>query len=239
MANLTRAWDITDPADVDQMKNAALELRDLKTDISERMSIDHYWAEETNTALPNADGFHKQVTLKKLDFQPVSDDGPMLYTKEVNGTLYPFFIDSSGNDVQLFNVSPFLGMEDLVAVDANAAIRTDNAIVAFTEVVDANGDFDGEYFTAPASGDYLFTFWTTCNFSIYVNGALYQSLENQAESDTNINFSEIVVRLNSADRVCVKAQRFLITVPEFTETFKEEIRNLYSFIFMTITRFFG
>jgi len=96
MTTFTRTWDETDPADADKAKFGAQEIRELKSDIQERMDVDHMWDGDTQ------DGEHKQLTMPEQAADPsnVADKG-FVYTKDVDGITELFYEDSDGNVTQL------------------------------------------------------------------------------------------------------------------------------------------
>ena len=70
------------PSIDDKMGLGAMAIRRNKLNIQERMELDHYWGEETDTAKANADGYHKKVTLKNVDEDIERDtDSSTLYVK--------------------------------------------------------------------------------------------------------------------------------------------------------------
>lgn len=163
----TRAIDWTDPADTDIVNGGALEIRDLKEDIQERMELDHYWAVETNTSVAGADGYHKKLTMKPWEWTAAAGDGPMLYTKDIDGTIELFYYDEAGNDVQITTDGKVPVYDNLtqtaVYAEGSAYIY---GIINFTEPYDAGNDFTDGVYTAPAEGFYLIGVY---NEPVYTN----------------------------------------------------------------------
>jgi len=96
----TRTWNAAyeaQPADTENISIGASRIRDLKTDIQERLVVDHAHAGNAD------DGKHKQITLlAPLGADPanIANHG-FLYTKDVSGKVEFFWEDEDGNVVQL------------------------------------------------------------------------------------------------------------------------------------------
>ena len=95
----TRTWDAAYmqlPADTDAASEGANRIRDFKTDIKERMAIDHSMAGDAD------DGKHLQLTFKDpLGAKPsASASEGYLYTKDVSAKAELFWEDEDGNEVQ-------------------------------------------------------------------------------------------------------------------------------------------
>ncbi len=100
MTVFTRTWDASYkaiPATADDALEGALRIRNLKTDISERLVVDHSYTGDAN------DGMHKQITLADpLAAKPTqANDETYLYSKDVGGTAELFYEDEAENEVQL------------------------------------------------------------------------------------------------------------------------------------------
>lgn len=98
----TDTWDGTfedNPEDSDDIGKGAEEIRDLKLALRERLEHDHYW----DPAGTDADhGEHKQVTLRELAADPTNEANKgFLYTKDDSGDTELYYIDDSGNVVQI------------------------------------------------------------------------------------------------------------------------------------------
>ena len=102
MTVFTRTWNASyeaTPANGDDASEGANRIRDFKTDVAERLVVDHSWAGDDN------DGMHNQVTFADpLVDKPVqANDETYLYSKDVNGTSELFYEDEAGNEVQITN----------------------------------------------------------------------------------------------------------------------------------------
>lgn len=117
MTTFTRTWDETDPANADQAKFGAQEIRELKEDIRERGEVDHSWAGDAS------DGAHKKVTLIEQGSDPsaVANQG-FFYTKDVSGVTEAFYRDSSGNISQLTNQGEVLSLPRNSKVGFNVSV---------------------------------------------------------------------------------------------------------------------
>jgi hypothetical protein len=99
---INRDWNTFEgkPADTDNISLGAGEIRYLKTDIRERMVVDHVWNVSTT-----ADGAHLKATLKDLAGDPVMAAGfGFVYAKTASGIVELFYKDSLGNITQITSV---------------------------------------------------------------------------------------------------------------------------------------
>jgi len=95
----TRTWNAAYEASPANAQNASLgatRVRELKTDIQERLALDHVM-DETND-----DGYHKQVTLEEQASSPgnLANKG-ILFTKDVSGETELFYIDAGGTEFRI------------------------------------------------------------------------------------------------------------------------------------------
>jgi len=96
----TRTWDAAyeaQPADTENISIGASRIRDLKTDVQERLVVDHAHAGNAD------DGKHKQISfLIPLGADPanIADHG-FLYTKDVSAKAELFWEDEDGNVLQI------------------------------------------------------------------------------------------------------------------------------------------
>jgi len=91
------AFDSKSPVNSDRFSQVFAVLRSIKQQYKERFTLDHYMDDELNTSLPNADGFHRQITLSEyneydnmgitLSKDPtfVNNDSGILYMKVISG----------------------------------------------------------------------------------------------------------------------------------------------------------
>lgn len=124
MGTWSRTWDETSPADNDNISDGALEIRNFKEDVNERLSDDHEWG---NTGTTNNDGMHKKVTLLEQGTDPtyIANTG-FVYTKDVGGVTELFYEDSSGFVTQLtsggdLTVTGMLYVEDNIHLNRAAS----------------------------------------------------------------------------------------------------------------------
>lgn len=100
MTSFTRTWNATylaQPPDSEDINLGATRIRQLKSDIKERMQVDHSFAGDAD------DGAHKKVTLleQASDPTPVANTG-YLYTKDADaGDTEFFYMDALGNVIQI------------------------------------------------------------------------------------------------------------------------------------------
>src|SRR4026207_2059674 len=99
MTSFTRTWDATYkslPEDDDDALEGAARIRHLRTDVPERMEVDHFWAGNEH------DGKHKKVTLRPLAADPSLDsDEIALYGKTVGSVTELCFKSEGGQVTQL------------------------------------------------------------------------------------------------------------------------------------------
>jgi len=98
----TRTWNASYellPADGDNISAGATRIRNLKTDIRERMAHDHYMA----VAGTDADhGEHKQSTYRTGDYTCAGTANKgTVYTKDVSAKAELFYCDEDGDEVQM------------------------------------------------------------------------------------------------------------------------------------------
>lgn len=99
MTSFTRTWDAAYeaiPAESEDARLGATRIRNLKTDIQERLEVDHSHAGDAN------DGAHKKVTMLEQAANPatVANTG-YTYSKDVGGVTELFYMDSAGTVTQL------------------------------------------------------------------------------------------------------------------------------------------
>lgn len=95
----TRTWNAAyeaQPADTENISLGASRIRNLKTDIQERLEVDHFHAGDAQ------DGEHKKLTLGAPIAKPanIANKG-FLYGKDVNAKIELFYLDEDDNEVQL------------------------------------------------------------------------------------------------------------------------------------------
>lgn len=103
MTVFTRTWNASyeaTPANGDDASEGANRIRDFKTDVAQRLVVDHSWDGDAN------DGMHKQITFADpLVSKPnQANDETYLYSKDVDSTSELFYEDEAGNEVQLTSV---------------------------------------------------------------------------------------------------------------------------------------
>ena len=87
------------PADIDDIADGAGKIRELKSAISDRLGVDHYF----DLSGTDADhGEHTMVTLRKRSAKPTAEaDKGYVYTKIVGDHVELFFENESGTEIQL------------------------------------------------------------------------------------------------------------------------------------------
>ena len=95
----SRTWNAAyeaQPADTENISLGAGRIRDLKTDIQERLEVDHFHAGDAQ------DGEHKKLTLGAPIATPanVANKG-FLYGKDVGGKIELHWLDEDGNEIAL------------------------------------------------------------------------------------------------------------------------------------------
>ena len=105
--SFTRNWDaayMALPEDSDDAREGAARIRNLKTDIQERVAVDHSWTGDTN------DGAHKKVSLLEQSADPTTATNTgFLYSKDIAGVTELFYKDSGGDVIQLTTGGAILG----------------------------------------------------------------------------------------------------------------------------------
>ncbi len=104
----SRTWNAAyeaQPADTENISLGAGRIRDLKSDIQERLEIDHFHAGDAQ------DGEHKKLTLGAPIATPanVANKG-FLYGKDVGGKIELHWLDEDGNEIQITSVGSLLGI---------------------------------------------------------------------------------------------------------------------------------
>jgi len=100
MTTFTRTWNAAyeaNPADSQNASQGAARIREIKSDVQERLTVDHSMAGDVD------DGAHKKITfVDPLATKPLqANDESYLYTKDVSATSELFYEDEAGNEVQL------------------------------------------------------------------------------------------------------------------------------------------
>lgn len=135
MTSFTRTWDSNYeglPQNSESAKKGASRIREVRTDIAERMQVDHRWAGD------QYDGQHLQVTMQALDADPTFPDGNkvgILYCKlQNNGGVELYYKDSNGN------VTPITSsLSGVISVMTGTIIAVGNT-TSIAEVAARKGD---------------------------------------------------------------------------------------------------
>lgn len=179
MTVFTRTWDAAYeaiPADVDNASEGAARIRNLKSDIQERMEVDHHHAGDTD------DGAHKKITLKTPIADPsnVANTG-FLYLKDVSAKVELHWQDEDGNILVLTNA----GAINFIP----AANSIDGTMIALGS--DAQGDimyYDGTDWVAlgpGTSGEFLKTLGAAANPAWAAITQVSQAVQSAIEAETN------------------------------------------------------
>lgn len=111
---MLQQWDKTSPLDTEHMGNGAEEIRTLKEELQDHLSLDHHMNDVVDPLEGNCSGYHKKVTLYPLDEDPtpISDTG-VLYTKLIDGVIELFFIDETTGTVNQITEQGVLSLNTL------------------------------------------------------------------------------------------------------------------------------
>lgn len=108
MTTFSRTWNAAynaSPADSDNISEGGGKIRNLKTDIAERLEVDHSWAGDAD------DGAHKKITFKQQASDPTTAANTgFLYTKDVSGKAELFWKDEDGDVIQLTSGGQLAGV---------------------------------------------------------------------------------------------------------------------------------
>jgi len=90
------------PSGTDRVGTFYSEIDDFKDDIKQRLTLDHYMDDVLTDGANNQDGRHRQVTMKEKSSDPsnLANTG-IVYTKDVDDVTELFYLDDSGNAVQI------------------------------------------------------------------------------------------------------------------------------------------
>ncbi len=127
MTVFTRTWDAAyeaDPDNTDQASLYAQEMRQLKVDIRERLTVDHSWDGDAD------DGIHEKVNfeVQGADPTPVTAGEGVLYTKLDGAADELYFKDGATNVLQLTKGGG-LNLVDLISdvvLDNDVALQGEN-----------------------------------------------------------------------------------------------------------------
>lgn len=160
----TRDIDITIPADTELISVGAQRIREIKGNIEERMELDHWWTNELDDTVYDADGRHRKITMKAYGVSIYDEDTNLIYTKTEDESTDLHYIDSLGNDSQIIkadklvyydnrvNASCFYGMGAKPGrADSYSVI---NFTVDPTQTIDHGSDYSSGIFTVPKAGYY-------------------------------------------------------------------------------------
>ncbi|KKM64130.1 hypothetical protein LCGC14_1504460 [marine sediment metagenome] len=104
----SRTWNAAyeaQPADTESISLGAGRIRDLKTDVQERLEIDHFHAGDAQ------DGEHKKLTLGAPISTPANvANKAFLYGKDVGGKIELHYLDEDDNEIQITDVGKVLGI---------------------------------------------------------------------------------------------------------------------------------
>ncbi len=161
MTSFTRTWNAAyeaQPADVENISLGAGRIRNLKSDIQERLEVDHFHAGDTQ------DGEHKKLTLGAPIVTPanVANKG-FLYGKDVGGKIELHWEDEDGNEIALTaagSINAFPATTSMLFYQSaapagwtkdTAAALNDHAIRVVTTTAWATGSKGSNAFTAALS----------------------------------------------------------------------------------------
>jgi hypothetical protein len=194
-----RTFDATAPADDDKEGLGAEELRDSKTDFSDRFSLDHHMGTSILPTNPACDGYHKQVTLKPLGSDPATITGSgRVYTKTIDGEVELFYKNSNSDAIQITNKESLA-----VRLSYNSAVLYTGATSALSPVIFATVVFDILSEQSVANGK--FTALRLGTYIIMVNAA------NAATITLRLNGSVVTSAVVAAGGQATFVQQILAT----------------------------
>ena len=222
----TRDVNITTPADTELISVGAQRIREIKGNIEERMELDHFWSNETNTTLYDADGRHKQLTLGKSAEGYVEEDETLVFTEEVDSNVNLNYRDDQNNEFLITrgdklafyehrqDVAAFYGADvSTIIPDGNNVggevrynyLNAGVSQVYLTSYVDYGNNFSDGVFTAPVAGKYRIIafdgiYWFT--HKILRNGIAFHSLKGSRI--TVAPGIDIIINLNASDRISLR-----------------------------------
>lgn len=99
MTSFTNTWNASyesTPADSEDAALGASRIRELKSDVQERMEVDHSWAGDAN------DGAHKKLTMLEQGSNPTAAAGSgYLFTKDDSGITRLYFMRDDGTVIEI------------------------------------------------------------------------------------------------------------------------------------------
>lgn len=137
MADHDRIFGSNLPVVTDIAGQWTSEADNLKDDISQRLTLDHYMDGVLTEGAADQDGRHRQVTMKGLASAPthIADTG-ILYTKDVDGITELHYKDDTGQETQITDDGEVFQNDfskDLNDIFSNAASVTGTAGTAASQ----------------------------------------------------------------------------------------------------------
>lgn len=110
----SRTWNVAYeavPSDGSDAKEGALRIRNLKSDISERMMLDHKW--DPAASDDDNDGFHNKVTLLVQGSTPAAKlSASQIYSKDVSSKSEVHIQDEDANELVLTDAGVWKWLSD-------------------------------------------------------------------------------------------------------------------------------
>jgi len=213
----TRAISITTPADTELVSVGAQRLREIKENIEERMGLDHFWANETDTSLYDADGRHKKLTMEKSTESYVEEDECLVFTEEdSDNDVNLMYRDNNDNEFNLTRGNEIAHFEHRQNVAAFYGYSTTPPQGAYSKQtliteVDYGSHYSDGVFTAPATGKYRIIAAVCGDLSkhrLKKNDEVWMYLDGTT-LDVYSNVTDIIVDLDEDDEIYLESQDLL------------------------------
>lgn len=123
MTSFSNTWNSALPADSEDAKDGASRIRAFKTDVVERVQVDHSFALDAN------DGAHKKVTLLEQgsDPTPAANTG-FVYAKDLSGVTQIYYMDSAGTITPMLPTTGDVKLTLKTAADIGWVLMNDGTI---------------------------------------------------------------------------------------------------------------
>ena len=178
----SRVWDASYealPADLDDANTLGLRQRNTRTDVRERMEVDHDWDDVTHA------GKHNQVTLQEQGAKPTASAAEgYVYTKDVSALTELFYEDDAGTEVQITNSGAVAGIGSGLTLTAGViasrpAAATAGLLYLATDIGELYRDSGSDWISCAA--------WPRG----YIDGLI---MSNGTDADHDIDFAAGVCR---------------------------------------------
>jgi len=111
---MLQKWDKTIPLDTEMMGKGATEIRVLKEDLQDHLTLNHQMNDVLDPLQGDCSGYHKMITLFPLASDPaVPVDAGIVYCKVVDGVQELFWIDKAGGIINQLTENGVLKLNTL------------------------------------------------------------------------------------------------------------------------------